>query len=117
MVVRVLSGKLFLPDDVSDIKNTTIFVSVEDISKQDISSETICKKTYRNVTFSKFEHVFPFSLDVPITDEKLHLIVKIHVDVDEDGQLSVGDYITTGMFSVLTRGYSDVVDIKLEKIK
>lgn len=113
--MRKLSGKLLFPEDVSGIKNSTVHVSVEDISRQDASSETVCKKVYSNVDLG-LESSLSFSLDVPVEDENAHLIVKVHVDSDNDGQLSAGDFITTKMYSVITRGFSDSVEVGLDKI-
>jgi len=111
-----LHGTLSFPNEENEIKNVTVYVSVEDISKQDASSEILCKKIFENVDISTKE-VFPFSLKVPVSDNKAHLVVRAHVDTDNDGEVSKGDYITTAMFSVITRGHSDIIDVKLEKVK
>jgi len=112
-----LDGTLSFSDEGGhEIKNATINVSVEDISKQDASSETLCKKVFENVDINTKE-VFPFSLDVPVNDRNAHLVVRAHVDVDKDEEVSKGDYITTAMFSVINRGYSNIINVKLERVK
>lgn len=117
MPMKKLNGNVVFQDDVSTIKDCNIHVSVEDISKQDASSETKSKADYPNVNLSTLQNsILPFSMEVPVDDDKLHLVVRVHVDVDKDNDVSRGDFVTTSMFSVLTRGNPDKIDVLVKKI-
>ena len=65
----------------------------------------------------KYQKGFSFLIDVPVSNEKAHLIVKAHIDCNQDDQMSRGDFITTAMYSVLTLGNPSSVKINLQKIK
>ena len=118
MSLQKLTGKIIFPEDVSSIKSCNLQVSVEDVSRADASSETKAKKVFENLDLSSIiDNSYEFSLDVPVDDQKATLTVRVHVDVDKDDEVSIGDFLTTALFLVLTQGNPDYKEVKVQKIQ
>jgi hypothetical protein len=43
--------------------------------------------------------------------------VRVHVDLDKDGEVSVGDYISMESHPVLTYGHPDHVEVAVQKVE
>lgn len=43
-------------------------------------------------------------------------IVRVHIDVDGDGAVSQGDYITTGYYPVTSRGNPTDITVAVQRV-
>lgn len=114
----IVSGEIFFEGDIRPFKNATVFVSIEDVSIQDLPSLTISKQVLENVDYdpSKMNKI-KFSLPVPIKDLTGWYIVKVLVDIDGDGEISKGDYITMAYYHVLTHGHPNHVLVRVKQVE
>jgi hypothetical protein len=62
------------------------------------------------------EHGITFSLSVREVDPRARYEVSVLVDVDGDGETSVGDYRNTVSYPVLTRGFPVELEIRAQRI-
>ena len=117
-----VSGKIVFDDVAKPFRNATLYVSLEDISKQNASSETIASQTIRKVSVTGKEwetrryKQIDFVLRGKILDNRGMYVVSAHVDVDGDGRMSIGDYITQEYYPVLTRGNPKYVVVHVKAI-
>jgi uncharacterized lipoprotein YbaY len=109
--VRVTGRVLFGPDATSFGK-ATAYVSLLDVSRQDAPSRAVAKQVIKGVQKGK---ELKFSLKGTIDDPTGMYVVSVLIDVDGDGEVSVGDYITTGYYQVAAEGDSKV-DVRVQKV-
>ena len=76
-------------------------VWVEDVSRQDAAALVVgkCYKQTLSPRTTTSEKI-PFHIKSEISDRKSTYNIRVHVDVDRDGQVSVGDYITMESISL-----------------
>jgi hypothetical protein len=60
----------------------------------------------------------PFSIDVDDADvdPRAHYVVTAHADLDGDGEVSVGDYVTVESYPLLTWGHLAVASLELREV-
>jgi len=58
-----------------------------------------------------------FELRVPAVDETGSYVVSAHADLDSDGAVSRGDFITTQSYPVLSFGHPDRAEILLKPVQ
>ena len=116
-----VTGAVRLPAVSKPFQDAAAHVSVKDVSRMDVSATLIASQRI-NVSVSEDdiesgrESRFEFTIQGEITDERNLYVVNVHVDVDGDGKISIGDYITTGLFPVLTRGHPDRVVVHVDEV-
>ncbi len=117
-----VTGTVRLPAVTKPFQNAPAHVSVEDVSKMDVSATLIAAQRI-DVSISEGdmesgrENRFEFEIQGEITDERNLYVVSVHIDVDGDGKISHGDYITTGLYPVLTRGNPDRVVVDVDEVR
>lgn len=108
----VVTGKVKFEQNATSFDKATAYVSLLDVSRQDAPSETIAKQVIKNVELGEFS----FSLSGIIKDPTGMYVVSVHVDVDGDGEVSAGDYITTGYYQISTQQEHTAIDITVQKV-
>lgn len=116
-----ITGTVRLPAVSKPFQNAAAHVSVQDVSRMDVSATIIASEMTRlSVSEDDIESgreiSFEFTINGEISDERNIYVVNVHIDVDGNGKISRGDYITTGLYSVLTRGYPDRVVVNVDEI-
>lgn len=107
-----ITGKVKFERNATPFEKATAYVSLLDVSRQDAPSETIAKQVIKNVELGEFS----FSLSGIIKDPTGMYVVSVHVDVDGDGEVSAGDYITTGYYQISTQDEHTAIDITVQKV-
>jgi uncharacterized lipoprotein YbaY len=88
----LVSGEILFDQKARAFSGATIYVRLQDVSRADAPSKTIAEQVIRDVSSSKA--ALKFSIRGKIENEQASYIVSVHVDVDGDKEISVGDYIT-----------------------
>ena len=108
-----------LPAGAPPLKDATIFITIEDVTELDEKGpERIARLELRRVSNGGAEAGrIKFSLG-PIASPPPDAFynVRVHVDVDGDGQVSKGDYLSLGRYNVLVREGEDAT-IRLEAVQ
>lgn len=82
---------------------------------QDAPSKTIAKQVIKDIKYVPAKKI-EFSIKGKIEDERGTYVISVHIDVDGDGKVSVGDYITTGYNQVSSVGKTKGLSIKVQRV-
>ena len=102
------------------IKNARVFIRLEDTTYQDDKSTIVLEKIIENFEYdSQNERKnIRFMLEDYLTiDEHATYNVSVLVDVDRDGQISLGDYVSTESYPVITHGYGNNIQVKVKQVQ
>jgi hypothetical protein len=61
--------------------------------------------------------LFSVEIDDAQVDPRAHYTVAAHADLDGDGAVSVGDYVSTEAYPVLTRGHPNSANVELHEVE
>jgi uncharacterized lipoprotein YbaY len=93
------------------------YVQLLDVSAADASSRTIAEQVLTDISQKASSgQSIPFVLYGTIPDERGSYVISAHVDVDGDGKISSGDFITMQSYPVLTFGYPNRVSVQVKKV-
>ena len=97
--------------------NAKAYVQLLDVGAADASSRVIAEQVLTDISQKASSgQSIPFVLYGAIPDERGSYTISVHVDVDGDGKISRGDYITMQSYPVLTFGYPDRVSVEVKKV-
>jgi putative lipoprotein len=110
-------GRILFDKDVGPFTGATVYVRLENVSRADAAADVAAEQTLRGVSHADGEEqALSFELLVESIDERAQYSVRVHVDVDGDGELSPGDYVSPATHPVLTYGHPIQAEIRLERI-
>jgi len=97
----VVEGKIYFSEVVSSFSSATVYVRLEDVSLADAPSRVVAQEVLRNVSLDE-ENPLPvsFSLRCPALDERAMYTLAVHTDVNGEGRVTPGDYITMESYPV-----------------
>lgn len=90
----------------------TVYVRLEDVSFADRPSAVIAEQVIPGVSRG------PVAIDLrsaPL-DPRGSYSVRVHVDVDGDGQITPGDYVSTESYPVLTHGHPANITVNVRRV-
>jgi uncharacterized lipoprotein YbaY len=114
---RTVSGTIQFEDVRQPAQDVTVYVRVEETSRLDAPAARIAEVVLRGV------HVFPGSLPIPFTMRDVfsapsgRYVVRVHADVDGDGQVTRGDYVSMQSYPVLTNSEADIVTLVVREVR
>jgi uncharacterized lipoprotein YbaY len=111
----MITGTILFSDDVAHFSGATAYIHLLDVSKMDAPPETIAQQLIKDIKYPSDEKI-DFSLKGRIKDERGMYIVSVHIDVDGDGQISIGDYITTSYYEVAAVGNTTDLNVKVHRV-
>lgn len=111
----MITGTILFSDDVTPFSEATAHIRLLDVSKMDAPYETIAQQRIKHIKYPSDEKI-DFSLKGSIKDERGTYVVSVHIDVDGDGQISTGDYITTSYYEVPTVGNTTGLNVKVYRV-
>ena len=93
-------------------------IMVEDVSLADAASVGVAEQIIDGVSYDPTDGTpLAFSLHGEVRDDRANYAVRVHIDVDRDGRVSRGDYITMESYPVLTWGHPDRVTVRVREVK
>ncbi|ABE52071.1 YbaY family lipoprotein [Methanococcoides burtonii] len=112
-----VQGNIIFDEPVESFSNATIYLKVEDVSLQDVSSVTISENFISSVSMDADDiQTVPYLIYHPELDERMTYSLSVHVDVNGDGSLSNGDYYSTWHNPVPTESGMHDLDVHVEMI-
>jgi uncharacterized lipoprotein YbaY len=104
--------------------NATVFIRLIDVSVVDAASKVVLEKVIKNIDYCKDTSrsqgrkffSMPFRLYGKISDNQARYAISIHIDMDGDGIVSIGDYINMQSYPVITHGNPKYVSVKVKQI-
>ena len=101
MRLPIIRGELVFQGSPADIGGAAVHVLVEDVSRADGPAQTVGAWSVaglaQGTTSSK---AIPFDVQLNALDTRGRYSLRAHVDVDRDGQTSIGDFITMEEYPV-----------------
>jgi uncharacterized lipoprotein YbaY len=112
----LVSGQIIL-DGTRSFSGVTVYVRLEDVTRVGAPSVTVAEQVIPEVSYragSRQEVAFDLTGREP--DPRARYNVRVHVDVDDDGRISQGDYLSTQSYPVLTDGHPDQVTVYVSRV-
>ena len=114
----LVKGEILFEKDVPSFSGAAVYIRLEDVSRMDAPSKVISEQVIRNVKYDSISHSrIAFALHAKIPDTKARYAISVHVDLDGNGKLNVGDFINMESYPVLTHGYPNNVLVRVRQIK
>lgn len=93
-------------------------IMVEDVSRLNAASTRIAEQVIDGVSYDPSGGVpLQFSVEGVVPNDRANYTVRVHVDVDRDGNVSRGDFITMESYPVLTRGHPERVTVRVREVQ
>jgi uncharacterized lipoprotein YbaY len=113
----VVEGELRFPADAVAFRGAIARVTLLDVTRADAPARTVAEQAVANVTHPGGEgQPVVFTLRLQQRDPRARYVVRAHVDVNGDGRVSRGDYISAESYPVLTFGHSNRVVVRLRSV-
>jgi hypothetical protein len=109
-----LSGEIHFPADAPSLMAADVRVLVEDVSRVDAAAPVVAETLLSGVDTGPGA-ALEFSLTVDVNDAT-HYNLRVHVDTDASGDVSVGDLITTQSYPVLTFEAPSRATVSLQRV-
>jgi uncharacterized lipoprotein YbaY len=106
-----ISGTIAFRDVREPALNVTVYVRVQDAGRTDASASTVAEQVLRGVNIVPGAPPIPFTVQGIPQNPRARYVVRVHADVNGDGIVSRGDYVSTQSYPVQTSGKSAVVTI------
>lgn len=118
MSETLITGEILLPPNAEISANAVIYVHLLDSSRADAPSRVVAKQVIENVAakLAEGERIM-FAIDGGVLDPRASYSISVHVDVDADGQVSVGDHINVQSYPVATFGFANYVEVRTVRLK
>ena len=112
----LVTGKVFLKEDPGIDQDVSAYVQLLDTSRADAASVKVAETVYQVKLQDFFTNGLQFQLQVDEIDPRRRYEVNALVDLDKDGKMGKGDYISKQAYPVLTKGYPDYVEMEVSEI-
>ncbi len=104
-------------EDAESFSGATVYVRLEDVSRADLAARVIAEQVLRDVSLRPDRPAkLMISLRSKAVDEHARYAVRVHADLDGDGQISRGDYISMESYPVLTFGNPHETIVRVRKV-
>lgn len=97
-----ISGTIEFLDVRESALNVTVFVRVQDTSHTDAGAPTVVEQVLRGVNIVPRAQPIPFTVHGIPQNPRARYTVRVHADVNGDGIVSRGDYVSTQSYPVPT---------------
>lgn len=112
-----IHGKIIFKNLTEFLKDVDVFVSLEDVSRQDFPSQTIAIKKLSGIDIAPGNNsCINYVLEGAVKHKDRTYIVSAHVDVNKDGVINVGDHINTGSYIIDSYSKLNYVTIEVTKV-
>ncbi|MEP7291522.1 MAG: YbaY family lipoprotein [Chloroflexota bacterium] len=113
----LVTGAILIPEKELLPGNAVAYVHLLDTSLADAPATIVSSQVIENLArVMDKERKIKFALSGQIEDFKANYSVSVHIDVDNDGQISLGDYVNVQSYPVITFGYPKQVEVKTVKV-
>ncbi|MHC1577000.1 MAG: YbaY family lipoprotein [Methanosarcinaceae archaeon] len=108
----MIEGEIVFEEMNDPIQNATIYIELEDVSRADAPSTVISSMVLKNIDIDADSSAsIPFSLEYPELEDRFTYSMSVLVDLNGDGKISGGDYISMEHIPVSTSGPNDDITI------
>lgn len=111
-----VTGRIWFDDTAGPFTGAVLRVKLEEISRADAAAREISQAVFPNYSHSADAPPADFSIESEQINASHRYEVRVHLDINGNGQYSAGDQITVQSYPVLTKGYPNVIEIRLQQI-
>ncbi len=106
-----------LPQENVPTKPVTVMVFVENVSRADAPSLVVGEYIRHGVSLHRGESL-PFEMEIPADklDERSSYSVRVHIATSQFGDITIGDFVSTQSYPVLSRGYGTEVQVTVKRV-
>lgn len=116
--MALVKGEITFEEQAPPFTSATMHVYLEDISVADIASKVIADYVERDVAFDpKTTKGLSFAIAAKALDPRASYSLRVHIDIDGDGKVTQGDFISTQTYPVITFGHPREVSIPVQQVK
>jgi uncharacterized lipoprotein YbaY len=115
-MANVVTGKIWMDNTAAPVKGAILRIRLEEVSRADAPAREVARLEVPDFTYKSGDPPLPWTLGVGELDSKKRYEVRVHVNLNGDGEYTAGDQITTQSYPVLTQGYPSTIDIQLHRI-
>jgi uncharacterized lipoprotein YbaY len=116
--VPLVKGKITFEEVAPPFRGATMHVRLESITAADVASEAVADYVERDVAFDpKTSSDLSFAIAGNAPDPRASYAVRVHIDIDGDGEVSQGDFISMQSYPVITFGHPREVTILVRQVK
>jgi uncharacterized lipoprotein YbaY len=106
-----INGTIAFPDVREPAPNVPVYVRVEDTPFADAPASTVAELVLRGVNIVPGAPPIPFTIHGIPQNARAHYAIRVHADVDGNGAVGRGDYVSTQSYPVEITGQPAVVTI------
>src|SRR5215831_3208512 len=108
---RTISGMIRFQNIARSAQNVTVYVRVDETSRADAPASRLAEVVLHGVSIFPGSPPLGFTMRDLVPRASGRYLVRVHADVDGDGRVSRGDYISMQSYPVLLPGANtDVID-------
>jgi uncharacterized lipoprotein YbaY len=114
----LVTGSIIFDEDAGTFSRATVYVRLEDVTYADAASKVLAEQVMRDVSRAEgSDRPLEFKLYGRLADKRASYNLRVHVDVDGDGEVSLHDYITMQSYPVLTQGHPRKLTVHVHEVK
>lgn len=112
-----VSGSVVLPSEVRTMTSAKLYIWIEDISYVDGLARPVAKQVIDKILPDDIESgIVRFSLPIANTSTLNDLGLRVHLDMDGNGVVSVGDYVSTTRILVSSYKNTSAIKVSLQPV-
>ena len=112
-----MTGTIVFGADLEPFVGATVHARLEDVSRADAPARVAAESVLREVEAGRqAPNRLEFTIEAPPLEPRASYVVRVHVDVDGDGQVGVGDYVSTASHPVAVRGSATQLSIPVKRV-
>lgn len=113
----IVRGEILFDGPAPDLAGAMIYVRLEDVTRAGAPSHVVAEEAVTGATTQAIvSEPLSFVLSCETPDPQASYSVRVHIDIDGDGRVSSGDYITMESYPVLTHGNPDRISVRVHPI-
>jgi uncharacterized lipoprotein YbaY len=115
----LVEGEILLGPSERSFTGATVYVRLQDVSYADAPSSVVAEQVISDVSYEAgTDHTLRFALygDGDAPDDKGRYVVTVHVDLQGQGQINRGDYLSMESYPVLTHGNPNQLLVRVREV-
>ncbi len=113
----LVSGEILFRPEMTSFADATVYVYLEDVSRQDASAKILGKQVIANISHSQgSSSSLQFAVYGKLPEARAHYSVRVLVSRQGREEIQLGDFVTTQSYPVITFENPDFVSINVHEI-
>ena len=115
--VPLVEGEVVFDGEVRAFAGARAYVRLEDVTRADGPAGVVAEQVLEVSAAGGRVVPLSFALTGVVADARASYSVRVHVDVDGDGRVSPGDYVTMQSYPAVTRGHPSRVTVRVHLVE